>query len=86
MRLLHLVLFCLQDLNRLRRAALAFGFHELLQTLSTMLEYECTMLPGSAHADAALQLTHAANALRGETAHDVTHNIMPLLTLFAGDG
>ena len=74
-----------QELNRLRRSALCLGFHELLDAVSAMLDRECQMLPGTAHPDAALQLTHAANSLRGTMAKDVTQNIMPLRTNFTGD-
>jgi len=47
-----------------------------------MLERECTMLPGSAHPDAALQLTHAATKLRSDTAKDPAQLVMPLRTNF----
>jgi hypothetical protein len=72
-----------QELNRLRRAALSFGFHELLEAMASMLDRECTMLPGSAHPDAALQLTHAASALRNENATDISQMILPLRTNFS---
>lgn len=72
-----------QELNRLRRAALSFGFHDLLEAMASMLDRECTMLPGSAHPDAALQLTHAANALRNENATDISEMILPLRTNFS---
>ncbi|KAL5004544.1 hypothetical protein ScPMuIL_018000 [Solemya velum] len=74
-----------KELNRLRRAALSFGFFELLEAMAAMLERECTMLPGTAHPDAALQLTHAVNALRGETATDIQQVIIPLCTNFSQD-
>ncbi|KAH9518396.1 Integrator complex subunit 14 [Bulinus truncatus] len=71
-----------KELNRTRRAALSFGFHSLLEAIAAMLERECTLLPGSAHPNAALQLTHAANFLRSEHATDDKQNIVPLLTNF----
>ncbi|KAK3098993.1 hypothetical protein FSP39_025008 [Pinctada imbricata] len=71
-----------KELNRLRRAALSFGFHELLGAMATMLERECRMLPGTAHPDATLQLTHAANALRGDKATDIDQPVSPLITNF----
>ncbi|KAK7501745.1 hypothetical protein BaRGS_00007176 [Batillaria attramentaria] len=75
-----------KEMNRIRRAALSFGFHELLEAMAAMLERECTLLPGTAHPSAALQLTHAANALRAPSALDIVHTIMPLQTNFsAGD-
>lgn len=69
-------------MNRIRRAALSFGFHELLEAMAAMLERECTQLPGTAHPSAALQLTHAANALRLPSALEIVHTIMPLQTNF----
>jgi len=38
----------LQELNRLRKAALAFGFLDLLKGVADMLERECTLLPDTA--------------------------------------
>lgn len=74
-----------KELNRLRRAALSFGFHDLFEAMASMLDRECTMLPGSAHPDAALQLTHAANVLRSEMATDIAQVILPLRTNFNQD-
>ncbi|XP_014677770.1 PREDICTED: von Willebrand factor A domain-containing protein 9-like [Priapulus caudatus] len=73
-----------KELNRVRKAALAFGFLELLEGLSVMLERECTMLPGTAHPAAPLQLTHAAGALRSAR-HDYHYSITPLRTNFASE-
>ncbi|XP_061036165.1 integrator complex subunit 14 isoform X7 [Eubalaena glacialis] len=53
-----------KELNRLRKAALAFGFLDLLKGVADMLERECTLLPDTAHPDAAFQLTHAAQQLK----------------------
>ena len=75
----------LQELNRLRRAALSFGFSDLLEAMSQMLERECTLLPGTAHPEAALQLTHAANVLRSNVATDISQNILPMRTNFSTD-
>jgi hypothetical protein len=38
-----------KELNRLKRAALALGFHELLEGVAAIFERECVILPGSAH-------------------------------------
>ncbi|XP_015919740.1 integrator complex subunit 14 [Parasteatoda tepidariorum] len=73
-----------KELNRLRRAALSFGFYELLEGMATILDRECTLLPGSAHPDAALQLTHCASALRNST-KDYNSPILPLRTKFSVD-
>ncbi|XP_064474266.1 integrator complex subunit 14-like [Ornithodoros turicata] len=71
-----------KELNRLRRAALSLGFHELLEGMATILERECTLLPGSAHPDAALQLTHASSFLRGPACSDYSVPLVPLRTKF----
>ena len=74
-----------KELNRVRKAALSFGFNELLEAMASMLERECTMLPGTAHPDAALQLTHAATKLCSENAKQASQLIMPLRTNFSQD-
>ncbi|XP_013403665.1 integrator complex subunit 14 [Lingula anatina] len=74
-----------KELNRVRKAALSLGFMELLEALSTMLDRECTLLPGTAHPDAALQLSHAANSLRSDNAKEYSQNILPLSTNFSGE-
>ncbi|XP_074090525.1 integrator complex subunit 14 isoform X3 [Macrotis lagotis] len=80
-----------KELNRLRKAALAFGFLDLLKGVADMLERECTLLPDTAHPDAAFQLSHAARQLKlastgtsDYAAYD--HNITPLQTDFSGSG
>lgn len=77
-----------QELNRLRKAALAFGFWELLKGVADLLERECTMLPDSAHPDAAFQLSHAAQQLKLASTGDsqyaaFDHNIVPMHTDFS---
>nr|XP_039262841.1 integrator complex subunit 14-like [Styela clava] len=69
-----------KDLNRIRKAALAFGFFELLEGIAAILERECTMLPGTSHPEATLQLSHAAQELRVLKGYDVS--ISPLKTDF----
>uniref|UniRef100_A0A3Q2NXC9 Integrator complex subunit 14 n=1 Tax=Fundulus heteroclitus TaxID=8078 RepID=A0A3Q2NXC9_FUNHE len=77
-----------KELNRLRKAALAFGFWELLKGVAELLERECTMLPDSAHPDAAFQLSHAAHQLKLASSGDsqyaaFEHNIAPMHTDFS---
>ena len=69
----------------MRRAAISFGFFELLDCLSAIFEMECTLLPGTAHPDCALQLTNAADVLRKPYSRDVKYNIAPLRTKFMND-
>ncbi|XP_048887206.1 integrator complex subunit 14 isoform X2 [Brienomyrus brachyistius] len=78
-----------KELNRLRKAALAFGFWELLKGVADLLERECTLLPDTAHPDAAFQLSHAAQQLKLASTGDsqyaaFEHNITPMLTDFSG--
>ncbi|KAJ8344473.1 hypothetical protein SKAU_G00318020 [Synaphobranchus kaupii] len=78
-----------KELNRLRKAALAFGFWELLKGVAELLERECTLLPDSAHPDAAFQLSHAAQQLKLASTGDsqyaaFEHNITPMVTDFSG--
>uniref|UniRef100_A0A8C1M6S9 Integrator complex subunit 14 n=1 Tax=Cyprinus carpio TaxID=7962 RepID=A0A8C1M6S9_CYPCA len=80
-----------KELNRLRKAALAFGFWELLKSMAELLERECTLLSDSAHPDAAFQLSHAAQQLKLASSGDskyaaYEHNITPMLTDFSGGG
>ncbi|XP_061773100.1 integrator complex subunit 14 [Nerophis ophidion] len=77
-----------KELNRLRKAALAFGFWDLLKRVAELLERECTMLPDSAHPDAAFQLSHAAQQLKLASTGDsqyaaFEHNIVPMHTDFS---
>lgn len=77
-----------QELNRLRKAALAFGFWDLLKGVAELLERECTLLPDSAHPDAAFQLSHAAQQLKLASTGDsqyaaFEHNIVPMHTDFS---
>lgn len=74
-----------KELNRVRRAAISFGFVELLDGLAFIFERECTLLPGSAHPDCALQLTHAAQVLRKFFSRDIKYNITPMKTKFQSE-
>lgn len=66
----------------MRRAAVSYGFYDLLETMASILERECTLLPGTQHPEAALQLGHAASQLKitpGESP-DIDTPISPLKT------
>ncbi|XP_059487646.1 integrator complex subunit 14 [Neocloeon triangulifer] len=71
-----------KELNRVRKAALIFGFIDLLVRLAEILDRECHSLPGSAHPDCALQLSHSASILRSRQCLDVNFLIQPLRTKF----
>ncbi|RWS24283.1 hypothetical protein B4U80_00958 [Leptotrombidium deliense] len=51
-----------KELNKFRKAALTVGFYEIIDGLASILERECTF--GTVNAEACMQLTHAATALR----------------------
>nr|CAD7575802.1 unnamed protein product [Timema californicum] len=74
-----------KELNRVRRAAISIGFISLLEGLADIFERECTLLPGAAHPDCALQLTHAAGVLRKPYSRDINFSIAPLRTKFVSD-
>ncbi|KAK9710142.1 Integrator complex subunit 14, beta-barrel domain [Popillia japonica] len=71
-----------KELNRLRKAAIQLGFLDLLSGLASIFEHECTQLPGTAHPDCAIQLTHAADVLRKTQTRDIKHVITPLPTTY----
>ncbi|KAG1665251.1 Integrator complex subunit 14 [Nymphon striatum] len=74
-----------RELNKVRRAALSFGFYQLLERMASILERECTQLPGTAHPEAAIQLSYAANALISPSCLDIKHTIFPMRTSFGND-
>lgn len=70
-------MFTFQELNRLRRAAISLGFSELLTCVGGALERECA--GAGAAPECALQLSHAAAALRDpRTMLDIKHTLAPL--------
>lgn len=74
-----------QELNKLKRAAISYGFLELFDGLASILERECTLLPGAAHPDCSLQLTHAAGELKKPSIQDPKTSIAALRTNFTHD-
>lgn len=71
-----------KELNRLRKAAISLGFHDLLTGLACIFDHECLQLPGTAHPDCALQLQHAAELLRKSQNRDIKFILMPLQTSY----
>jgi len=72
----------MQELNRLRRAALSLGFIELLEGLALIFERECTILPPNLHPDCAIQMGHCAEMLRKPFCRELKNNITPVRTKF----
>ncbi|KAH8238878.1 hypothetical protein KR038_005724 [Drosophila bunnanda] len=68
-----------KELNRIRRAALALGFVELLEALAMLLEKECAHLTlNGASNECTMQLQHAATELRKTSNRDIKSTIVPL--------
>ena len=65
----------LQELNKLRKAALCYSFFDLLESMATMLERECE----KANPEGLMQLRHAAAGLRAAPGNDLNRNIVPVL-------
>ncbi|KAL1463748.1 hypothetical protein WDU94_015473 [Cyamophila willieti] len=74
-----------KELNKLKRAAISYGFLELFDGLAAIFERECTLLPGTAHPDCALQLTFAAGLLRKSYVRDPKYVISAMRTNFNND-
>ncbi|XP_041974308.1 integrator complex subunit 14 [Aricia agestis] len=73
-----------KELNRLRRAAISLGFSELLTCVGAALKREIAALPSTAPPECALQLAHAAAALRDpRNALDIKHTLTPLTSNFS---
>lgn len=74
--------FCfLQELNRIRRAALSLGFIELLEGLAGLFEREISLLPMSASPDCAIQLKHTAQELLRLNNRDGSNRDLNLKTM-----
>ncbi|XP_034474760.1 integrator complex subunit 14 [Drosophila innubila] len=68
-----------KELNRIRRAALALGFVELLEALALLLEKENAQLTlNGVSTECTLQLQHAATELRKTSNRDIKSTIVPL--------
>lgn len=75
-----------KELNRIRRAALALGFVELLEALALLLEKETTQLTlNGVSTECTLQLQHAATELRKTSNRDIKSTIVPLQKATAAD-
>ena len=66
----------------MHKAAVSIGFYQLLTGLAQILERECTVLPETAHPDAAIQLHHAAGLLSKKEAININYVIKPHVTHF----
>lgn len=69
-------------MNRIRKAAIAYSFNDLLTSIADLLDIECSNLPNGTHQDCALQLTHAAIELRKPYAMDPKLAIVPMITKY----
>lgn len=64
-----------KELNRVRRAALSFGFYELLDGLAKLLERERNTLNNQ---EAVAQLNHSINSLRSSQYKEFKNDINPI--------
>jgi len=69
-----------KELNRIRKAALSIGFYELMDGVASIFEKECAILPGTAHPECHMQLTHAAQELRKPQAYEPDYSISAMPT------
>lgn len=77
-----------KELNRVRRAALTFGFYELFQGLSKMLDRELHHFANSYNNEATFQLTHVIKCLNSNEFKDFRKDIQPWVSQqpYAGKG
>ena len=73
-----------KELNRLKRAALCIGFHELLEGCASIFDRECALLSsgshggGIPHPECVMHLRHAASELRSRAVLNLDYQIVPL--------
>lgn len=72
-----------KELNRIKKAALSVGFYELLEGIATIFDRECALLPGSAHPDCSMQLSHAASELRKRQSYNVEYLIPTMASKYS---
>jgi hypothetical protein len=73
----------LKELNRVRKAALTFGFHELFDGLAVILERELILLTTSnttTNPETILEFTHCINCLRAPEYKDFRKDIQPFVS------
>ena len=63
-----------KELNRIRRAALSFGFYELLEGMVEMLQRETI---GNNNPESLLQLNHTIRALKSSEYKEYKNDILP---------
>lgn len=77
-----ILFYALQELNRIRRAALSLGFVELLEALSTLFEREVLILAQNVSPDCSIQLKHSAFELRKISNRDLKVTLSPMPTKY----
>lgn len=63
-----------KEVNKIRRAGIIYGFHELLNSLAKTLEKEGENVPTEVN----VQLRHVAEGLRNAPKRDLSKNIIPI--------
>ena len=70
--------FCAKELNRVRKAALAYGFYEVFQCLSEMLSKELVQSGSTYSPECLFQLTHVIQCLNSNEYKNIRKDIQPI--------
>jgi len=68
-----------KELNKVRRAALTFGFYELFEGVALMLQREMTNTNNMANQEMLLQLNHCIFCLRSPEFREFRKDIQPFI-------
>lgn len=69
-----------KELNKVRKAALSFGFYELFEGLAQMLQRELTNPSNMNNQDMMVQLNHCIFCLRAPEFKEYRKDIQPFVT------
>ncbi len=77
-----------KELNRVRKAALSFGFYELLEGVAQMLQREMANATNMTNQEMMIQLNHCVFCLRSPEFREYRKDIQPFATnqMFARKG
>jgi len=69
-----------KELNRVRKAALSFGFYDLFEGIALMLQRELNNMSSTNNPEILLQLQHCINCLRLPEFKEFRKDISPFVT------
>ena len=72
-----------KELNKVRKAALSFGFYELFDGVAQMLQREMTNHNNMSNQEMMVQLTHCICCLRAPDFREYRKDIQPFVTGFS---